>query len=372
MIEGQWIGKFGGAQNGLCTINIEPKNGRFLCHAYMVDENGSMPSSYAYFTIDEEKESYEIEVNNIALIDTNSRVLHPSLNKQFLSQYYPGIDFPTSATIFLEFKDNLLQVRSVSNIDTVVFGALSNKWETKYCLVAEKVTWGKFKEYVDRVNYREVAFRGQEKPWPLMTSFHRSKRYDVQYYANNDIPMLHRRLTGMTKHYFDLRDHQHFGAFYNLLQHHGYPTPLLDWSYSPYVASYFAFSPIKEKSGPLDERSVRIYVLEIEKWKNDYMQFYDIFDCRMHLSIAEYLTLDNPRAFPQQALTTLTNICDIESYLFHLGGDSDKYLKAFDISVDEVDKVMRDLNMMGITFGTLFPGLDGACYDLKKINFPSI
>ncbi len=373
MISGQWVGNFNGAGEGWGIINIEAKDGLLHCYAYLLNMKGDLPSSCSYFTLEDGQAEYKVENRPVQVINKHDFMVVPSFSTQdYITENFPGVVFPDTANLNIIFKEDELLVNVVTDIGTTVECKLSRQHVKGYKLTGTGLTWNEFKEYVSQVDYRKVAFRGQADSWPLRTSFHRNGRYDVQVYSNKDIPMLHRQLSNLTSHYFNLKDPEHNGAFFNLLQHHGYPTPLLDWSYSPYVASFFAFGKLNAKDifESDKDRKVRIYLLEVEKWKVDFLQFYNIYDCRTHLSIGEYISLGNNRAMPQQALTTLTNIYDIEGYLYQWGGYTDKYLKAFDISVQEAPQVMRDLTMMGITYGSLFPGLDGTCQDLKKINFP--
>jgi hypothetical protein len=45
------------------------------------------------------------------------------------------------------------------------------------------------------------------------------------------------------------------------------------------------------------------------------------------------------------------------------------YLEALELSARDRQYVMQELALMGITAGSLFPGLDGACESLKEQNF---
>jgi hypothetical protein len=70
---------------------------------------------------------------------------------------------------------------------------------------------------------------------------------------------------------------------------------------------------------------------------------------------------------PQQALASVTNVEDIESYIDKKAkekGDRN-YLQAIDLPVEQRKEALTELSMMGITAGSLFPGLDGACDQLR-------
>lgn len=373
MFSGQWVGTSSfGSFKGECLINIEPKNDVLGCYAYFFSGSVSYPSSCVYFEMPTSGDNHKLNVSNIQVMSSDFLAQPIHSTKDYISNNYGGIDFPESAIFELSFDDDVLNLLITPSVGSVIYCVLENKCNKSYSSIGIDMTWVDFKSFVSSVDYRNVAFRGQAHNWPLRTSFHRNGRYDVQVYMNDDIPLLHRHISSMTKHYFNLSDPIHNGAFINLLQHHGYPTPLLDWSYSPYVAAFFAFSKLTqdEIDNSDDSRKARIFVFELDKWRREIWQFSNPFDCRLNISIGEYLTLNNPRALPQQALTTFTNCCDMEGHLYKCGGETNRYLKAIDIPIKDARNAMRDLAMMGITYGALFPGIDGACQDFKEIKFP--
>ena len=72
---------------------------------------------------------------------------------------------------------------------------------------------------------------------------------------------------------------------------------------------------------------------------------------------------------PQQSISSVTNVDDIETYIRSLETPEQLYLQIIDLPVRERPLVMRELSVMGITAGSLFPGLDGACEELRERFF---
>jgi hypothetical protein len=73
---------------------------------------------------------------------------------------------------------------------------------------------------------------------------------------------------------------------------------------------------------------------------------------------------------PQQAASTVTNVDDIETYIRSKESEAKKqYLWAIDLPMCDRRKAILDLRYMGITAGSMFPGLDGACEELAERNF---
>jgi hypothetical protein len=84
----------------------------------------------------------------------------------------------------------------------------------------------------------------------------------------------------------------------------------------------------------------------------------------------DFITIGNPRMVPQQAVTTVSNIDDIEAYVKFRERESNLViLSAIDIPAGQREEAMNDLRYMGITAGSMFPDIDGVCEELRERNF---
>jgi hypothetical protein len=160
------------------------------------------------------------------------------------------------------------------------------------------------------------------------------------------------------------------GAFFNLVQHHGYPTPLLDWTFSPFVAAFFAYHQLRNTDArSAGDEKIRIFIFDQKAWRQKYAQITHLTWRKPHFSIMEFIAMDNERLIPQQSISSVTNVDDIESYIRSMTEDSTEFLRVVDLPKRQRPSVMKELSVMGITAGSLFPGLDGACEELRERFF---
>ncbi len=370
-MHGQWIGRYQGSNRGTVMIDID-QHERHFSGAGVLFDDGGLPGSLVTFETSDfaPKQSFQhLPVTPLDPLSAN--VVSIDLLKQRYAQEGVELHFPATASVHLQLNGQELNVSWTTDIGTKGSANLPRSRAGEASVVvpeAEVTNWSEFKAAVAALERGRFIFRGQPSVWRLQTAFHRTNRKNVFRLMVEDIPRLHQRLSGSTRHLFDLNDDQQNGAFWNLIQHHGYPTPLLDWSNSPFVAAFFAYrNKVRD-----DENAprVRIYRFDRQEWCKDFPQLGKLAPSMPHFSILECLALENPRMIPQQALSSVTNVDDIESYIKQCEADKNKsYLTAYDLPANDVDAVLSELGMMGIAAGALFPGLDGACEEFKYRNF---
>jgi hypothetical protein len=235
-------------------------------------------------------------------------------------------------------------------------------------------TWAEFVAWVSAISssHGELVFRGHAKAtYRLTTSLHRTGRRDLIRYRSEDLTLLKGYVSGVNGRAYQLDNPDDYHNLLSLAQHHGYPTPLLDWSESPYVAAYFALQGA-HRLGSGDESShCRILAFEVDLYQREAgadLGALEVPFLSLHCVRSGYR--DNDRATPQQSVFMLSNVVDIEAYIETVERCLRRRLMTkIDLSLSEAGTALSALRLMGITEASLFPGLDGICKELRNRFF---
>jgi hypothetical protein len=310
-LAGQWIGYGEGSLAGDVVLDLDPFGDEVVGQGYLflnANLNNEIPSSSIHFRASRFSRSGEFAISPLPF---DARIGY-RLNEVEMRQYFPNSQMPQSSSLSYQFESiNTLTASWKSDIGTFGSAKLVRRGSKRssYPHIDKSIrTWKDFKQYVSERDPQHTIYRGQDAPYPLQTTFHRTSRKDLTRYVEKDVPTLHRALSSRTRHFFDLNQPPQMGAFLNLAQHHGFPTPLLDWSYSPYVAAYFAFSGVDVKKST--SGSVRIFCLDRETLVENTPQFQHLTYVFPHLSVLEALSIENDRAVPQQGDVIPKNALD--------------------------------------------------------------
>ena len=367
-MNGQWCGEYSGTNKGYAIIDIDDMGDHYEGVARLDDNNKDLPATFAFIST-RDKAAITTPDVFLAPIDRQTGLVRPW---DEIKDSYPGVIFSAKVIAKIEQTEKSLDIEWETDIGSkgkAVLPRSQSNLPSSY--PAMEMGWREFKSYVSDLEHRRYIFRGQRKAWRLRTNFHRTGRANLNRFINEDIPTLYRHLSARTRHIFDLNNPDQNGAFYNLVQHHGYPTPLLDWTYSPFVAAYFAYhGTTNAEAAARRGEKVRIFAFDQKQWRRDVNQVLNITTLGRHFSVAEFISIENERMIPQQALSTVTNVDDIDSYIEDWEKRVGKsYLKIIDLPVEDRPHIAKELSIMGITPGALFPGLDGACQELKERFF---
>ncbi|BBO27453.1 hypothetical protein AltI4_18410 [Alteromonas sp. I4] len=353
---GQWLGNATGANKANLILNIDkdkPTEGSIHFH----DRDLQLSSIGA-------KVKFTINAGNLIgqLYD-----IYPSIRSENTDEV-----IPKSAQIKIDkmLPELMEGTWSADNGQEGSF-SLNRRESTTSHVVSEEIEWEDFISYAIKAKREnpKLIFRGQpDSTLPLRTSFHRTNRRDLSRYSVEDMNILNNYLANSNSGRFDLTDPTQFASLMSLAQHHGYPTPLLDWSRSPLVAAFFAFRSLK----PEDINGhVRVYAFDLQRWETQGQGFNStsIDEPRYSITPIDIISQGNSRVLPQQSLFTFSNITDMERWITIHEQTGGEIIKAFDIKKESRQAAVNDLENMNISAASLFPGLDGSFEALKERAF---
>lgn len=238
-------------------------------------------------------------------------------------------------------------------------------------------TWEEFRNTVQRPEYASWAFRGQsDATWPLFSSL---SRYLISFSVHPDAWVQQEtRILRIFKRKAHLlleqipTDKDSF-EWLALMQHHGAPTRLLDFTWSPFVAAFFALERARDAAAvwalfPPRVSKQRVRTLrpsqrtkrgEVAPWVEGGYEKHFLPNRNRLVVIGEPHRM-NQRLIAQSGTFVMPGVLDepVDALI-------PRGLVKFVLNAKKMRRrAMAELYQMNISNATLFPGLDGLARSL--------
>jgi hypothetical protein len=242
--------------------------------------------------------------------------------------------------------------------------------------------WEKFLNFISRLDGRWI-FRGQrDAEWQLSTSLERTVGFPNPWFFEDKI---------IEKFKFSAPDLMSVGhmpqtdlEWLAMMQHHGAPTRLLDWTFSPYVAAYFSLEKatsssvvfavdlgglvIDAISACLDAKILDLKQANGHITDTYFMPYFNEirYNNKIDFIVPMMPEFGNPRLSVQQGLFLYPGNCH-KSFEENLATVIQRgKIKIYRLVLDPELRLqaLTQLKLMNVTRASLYPGLDGLAQSL--------
>jgi hypothetical protein len=203
-----------------------------------------------------------------------------------------------------------------------------------------------FNEFAAIINFLNAA----DRQGVLVPGYDQTIRTQISQVQKNGLELV----TLFSSHNF-----QHILAF---AQHHGLPTRLLDWTYRPYVALYFAASEAQQHNNKVDFGESSAKYNEIAVWALSL----DAINNKSSICKVDFPSGLIPNlALQRGCFTTANNVDPLETIIEkEFLSDHESVLIKYTLSVTgpseiELRRLLYCLGLDGIDGSTIYSGMDG-------------